>query len=110
MITLQEISRTNILAVLALDVADDQRDVYPRSNGYSIAEGLFPRDDDPVWMRAICDGDEPVGFLMTSEVPERGEYFLWRMMIDARYQGRGYGMQAMKLLIERVERNGNPQS
>jgi diamine N-acetyltransferase len=46
---------------------------------------------------------------MTSEVPERGEYFLWRMMIDGRYQGRGYGMTAMKLLIERIEANGNPQ-
>jgi diamine N-acetyltransferase len=107
MITLDEISRENIYAVLALDVAESQRDDYPRSNAYSIAEGHFPPDDDPVWMRAICMEGDPVGFMMTSEIPERGEYFLWRMMIDERYQGRGYGTDAVRLLIKRIEDNGN---
>lgn len=109
MITLQKISRRNIHAVLALDVAEDQRGVYPRSNAYSIAEGHYPLDSDPVWMRAICDGKDPVGFMMTSEVPDRGEYFLWRLMIDLHHQGRGHGLQAMNLLIERIRRNGNPR-
>ena len=38
--TLEEISRSNVHAVLALDVAEAQRAYYPRSNAYSIAEGL----------------------------------------------------------------------
>ena len=46
---------------------------------------------------------------MTSEVPDDGEYFLWRMMIDERHQGRGYGSEAMQLLIERVKDSGNPR-
>ena len=109
MVTLEEISRANILAVLALDVAERQKGVYPRSNAYSIAEGHFPQDDDPVWMRAICQDGNPVGFMMTSEIPERGEYFLWRMMIGERYQGRGYGADAIRLLIKRIIDNGNPR-
>lgn len=109
MITLEEISKKNVRAVLALDVAEEQRDGYPRSNAWSIVEGFFPMDDDPVWMRAICNSGVPVGFMMTSEVPERGEYFLWRMMIDRRYQGLGYGFEAMHLLIKRIENLGNPQ-
>ena len=44
-----------------------------------------------------------------SEIPERGEYFLWRMMIDERYQGRGYGADAIRLLIKRIIDNGNPR-
>ena len=73
-------------------------------NPSSVLVPSYPPDDDPVWMRAIYAGDTPVGFLMTSEAPDRGDYFLWRLMIDARFQGNGYGEQAVKLLIERIRR------
>ena len=58
-------------------------------NPSSVLVPSYPPDDDPVWMRAIYAGDTPVGFLMTSEAPDRGDYFLWRLMIDARFQGDG---------------------
>jgi diamine N-acetyltransferase len=106
-VTLREITPENIRAVLGLSVAPEQRSVYPRSNGYSIAEGHYPDDDDPVWMRVIYANETPVGFLMTSEAPDRGEYFLWRLMVDAEHQGKGYGSRAMKLLIERIRASGN---
>ena len=102
-VTLREITRDNIRAVLALEVSDRQKKVYPRSNGYSIAEGHYPPDDDPVWMRAIYAGEEPVGFLMTSEAPEKGEYAIWRIMVDESHQGRGYGARAIDLLVERIK-------
>ncbi|MFB9900382.1 GNAT family N-acetyltransferase [Cerasicoccus arenae] len=104
-----EITRHNIKAVLALEVSLEQKKVYPRSNAYSIAEGHFSADDDPVWMRAIYADETPVGFLMTSEVPEDGIYFLWRIMIDQHHQGRGYGRRAVELLVQRIQKNGNPQ-
>jgi diamine N-acetyltransferase len=106
-VTLREITPENIRAVLRLSVAPEQRSVYPRSNGYSIAEGHYPDDDDPVWMRVIYANETPVGFLMTSEAPDRGEYFVWRLMVDAEHQGKGYGSRAMKLLIERIRASGN---
>ena len=106
-VTLREITPENIRAVLGLSVAPEQRSVYPRSNGYSIAEGHYPGDDDPVWMRVIYANETPVGFLMTSEAPDRGEYFVWRLMVDAEHQGKGYGSRAMKLLIERIRASGN---
>jgi diamine N-acetyltransferase len=109
-VSLREITSENIKAVLALRVADEQKKVYPRSNGYSIAEGHYPADDDPVWMRAIYTGEVPVGFLMTSEAPDRGEYFLWRLMIDARHQGRGYASRAVELLVERIKASGNAKA
>jgi diamine N-acetyltransferase len=102
-VSLRQITSENLEAILALRVTDDQRKVYPRSNAYSIAEGHHPPDDDPVWMRAVYAGDVPVGFLMTSEAPERGEYFLWRLMIDADHQGSGYGSRAVELLIDRIK-------
>lgn len=109
MITLDEISGSNIHAVLALEVSEAQKPYYPRSNAYSIAEGLFPPDNDTVWMKAICNDGKPVGFMMTSEAPDVGDYFLWRMMIDERYQREGYGAQAMKLFINRIRNTANPR-
>ena len=109
-VTLREITSHNLHAILELSVAEDQVPAYPRSNAYSIAEAHYPPDNDPVWLRAIYAGETPVGFMMTSEAPEKGEYFLWRLMIDQRFQGRGYGRHAVQLLIERIRRTSNPKS
>jgi diamine N-acetyltransferase len=108
-VSLREISSDNLHAVLGLSVTDQQREVYPRSNGWSIAEGHYPPDDDLVWMRAIYAGDTPVGFMMTSEAGEQGKYFLWRLMIDADHQGRGYGFEALAQLIARISDTPNPE-
>lgn len=102
-VSLREITRDNIRAILALKVSEKQKKVYPRSNAYSIAEGHYPPDDDPVWMRAIYADEEPVGFLMTSEDREAGEYAIWRMMVDKTHQCKGYGTRAIDLLIKRVK-------
>ena len=33
---------------------------------------------------------------------EKGFYFLWRLMIDSRFQGRGYGRRAVEALVRHV--------
>ncbi len=109
-VTLREITSENLHAILELSVADHQLKAYPPSNAYSIAEAHYSADDDPVWLRAIYAGATPVGFMMTSEAPAQGEYFLWRLMIDQRYQGSGYGARAVQLLIERIRQTDNPKT
>ena len=54
------------------------------------------------WFRAIYAGETPVGFLMLYDNPEKPVYFIWRLMIDARYQENGFGRRAVELLIEHV--------
>jgi diamine N-acetyltransferase len=39
---------------------------------------------------------------MLYDDPERPEYYLWRLMIDAAHQRRGYGREALRLLCDRV--------
>lgn len=39
---------------------------------------------------------------MVDENPEAREYFLWRFMIAAEHQGKGYGRRALDLVVERV--------
>ena len=48
--------------------------------------------------RAIYAGDEPVGFAMWRE--RDGEVYLARLLVDHRHQGRGYGREAIRLVVE----------
>jgi diamine N-acetyltransferase len=48
------------------------------------------------WYRPVYAGGEPVGFVMLSwdvePQPEIiGPWVLWKLLVDARHQGRGYG-------------------
>jgi len=44
---------------------------------------------------------------MLEDKPEEAEYYLWRFMIDARYQSMGFGRRSLLLLIDRVKTRPN---
>jgi diamine N-acetyltransferase len=108
-VTLREVTADNLGAILALEVFDEQRD-YVASNAKSIAQAHFHQE---AWFRAVYAGDIPVGFLMLhdenlrNEVRQNDYYFLWRLMIDKRYQKFGFGRRAVQLLIEHVKQRPN---
>lgn len=97
-VSLCEVTRENLYQVLNLSVADSQKGLVA-SNAKSIAEAHYAED---AWFRAIYANETPVGFVMLSDVPEKAEYYLWRMMVDATHQGKGYGRRAVELLVEHV--------
>jgi len=80
-------------------------------NAHSIAEAHF---SDSAWFRAIYDGDTPVGFIMTHTGSDYEDgidcpgVFLWRFMIAAPYQGKGYGKRALEKLIQHLKAMGVP--
>ena len=102
-VSLREITAANRDAVARLAVTADQENYVE-----GIAESLVEAADTPgacPWFRAIYAGEEPVGFVMISDgIPaERteylGPYYLWRLLIDERHQGRGYGSSALDLVV-----------
>lgn len=97
-VRLVEITRENLMDVIRLEVAPSQRR-FVASNAVSIAQAHF---HEQAWMRAIAAGEELVGFVLLSEDPSQSEYCVWRFMIDARHQGRGFGRAAMARVVERV--------
>ena len=97
-VTLREVTADTVRTICRLDVHEDQRQ-FVAPNAVSIAQAYF---SEHAWFRAIYAGDTPVGFLMLEDRPEKPEYYLWRFMIDARYQGMGFGRKALELLIEHV--------
>ncbi len=98
-VTLREIHKENLGAILRLSVAEHQTE-FVASNAVSIAQAHF--DPEVAWFRAIYADETPVGFLMLYDEPAKAEYFLWRFMIDQRYQGMDFGRRAVLLLIEHV--------
>jgi diamine N-acetyltransferase len=105
-VTLRPITDDNLPAVLALDVTDVQHN-YVADVAQSLADAEQYPEAMP-WYRAVYAGDEPVGFVMISDnVPPGdptlvGPYFLWRLLIDARHQGRGYGRATLERVLEYV--------
>lgn len=97
-VTLREITSGTVRTICGLQVTEDQKN-FVAPNAVSIAQGHF---EESSWMRAIYADDTPVGFVMTAEDPEDGTYYVWRFMIDGRYQGHGFGRHAMDLLLSRI--------
>lgn len=93
-------------AVEALTVTSVQSE-YVTGVADSLVEAAETPDACP-WYRAVYADDEPVGFVMLSDGitvvnPDYlGPYYLWRLLIDQRHQGRGYGSAALRLAIEHV--------
>jgi diamine N-acetyltransferase len=99
-VTLREITRETVRTITDLKVAPEQTG-FVATNAESIAQAYFDRD--VAWFRAVYADEVPVGFIMLEDDAVNQEYYLWRFMIDARYQGRGYGRRALELLVEYVK-------
>ena len=109
-VALREITDSNLGAVLALRVAPAQE----RFVG-TVAGALEDAREIPEakpWYRAVYADDDPVGFVMLSwdVTPDPpviiGPWFLWKILIDERHQGRGYGREALQLVADMVGANG----
>jgi len=103
-ITLREITTDTVRAICRLKVAPEQEQ-FVAPNAVSLAEAYFARET--AWFRAIYAGDEPVGFLMLEDHAGEKPYYLWRFMIDARFQRRGIGQRALELLFAHLATRPN---
>jgi len=97
-VSFRKVTKDNLSDVLRLKVKPEQ-EKFVAGNAVSIAEAHF---EEKAWFRAIYADETPVGFVMLYDDPETSDYFLWRFMIGARYQGLSYGHKALALLIEYV--------
>ena len=105
-VTLREITEDTLRSVLRLEVSEDQKK-FVAPNAVSVAQAHY---SEHAWYRAIYAGETPVGFVMLYINPAEADYFIWRYMIDARYQGKGYGFQAMQQVVDYVKTLPNATS
>lgn len=97
-VSLREVTADTVRAIIRLKVKPEQTQ-FVAENATSIAQAYF---EPKAWFRAIYAGETPVGFVMLFDDPETPEYFLWRYMIDGRYQKMGFGRRALQLFIDHV--------
>ena len=94
MINLKEIKVKNFWEVISLKVAAGQT---VASNVVSLAQTYVHHEFTPF---AIYKDEILVGFLMYTINHEERRYEIDRIMIDEKYQKKGYGKETMETLIE----------
>ncbi len=97
-ISLRPVTQENFHHVIHLKVREDQKG-FVATNAESLAEAyVFPYR----YPLAIYADETPIGFLLYVYLEERQQHWIFRLMIAAENQRRGYGRTAMRLLIERM--------
>ena len=101
MVSLRPITDDNREAVEALRVSAAQERFVS-----GVAESLLEAAEEPdgralYW--AVYAGETPVGFVMIADEVGSSEYiphYLWKLLIDERYQRRGFGTATLDLIVE----------
>ena len=113
MLRLENVNAKNVWDILKLQVSDNQKS-FVADNDISIIEAYTTiTGNGYAFPFGIYEDDTPVGFLMIGydvdeyweDAPEiaRENYNLWRLMIDEKQQGKGYGKEAVKLALDYIK-------
>lgn len=109
-IHLEKVTKENAYRLTLLKVNKEQKE-YVAENKWSLVNAyLATVEGKPVYPFGIYLGKKPMGFVMIGYDayfledgdPDilKGTYFIWRMMIDKKYQGKGYGKKAFQLALD----------
>ena len=104
---MRTVTEANVDTLIQLDVAPDQQGLVG-SVAKSIAQASVRTPGRPL---GIYDGDTPVGLLLLWDVrrdPDEpaDQLYVWRIMVDASHQRKGYGAQTMRWVIDEARRLG----
>ena len=113
MFRIEKINGKNVWEILKLRVSESQKE-FVAANDVSIIEAYTTVTANGfAFPFGIYDGKTPVGFMMIGydsadyweDVPDiaRGNYSLWRLMIDENYQKKGFGREAVALGLDFIK-------
>ena len=107
-VDLIDVTKENWLQVLFLTTNAGENptlcEEFVASNALSIVQSIF----ETGWIvKAVEVEGNIVGFAMYGYNEEQQFYELCRIMIDYKYQGKGYGTAAIRLVIEEMKKDEN---
>ena len=107
---LEKITFDNYEKLTRLSVRKDQWNFVAANSRSLVHVGIWLSMGKHAYPFGIYLGKKAIGFVMIGYDgydaddgdPEfmKNSYFIWRFMIDKRYQGNGYGKQAFKLALD----------
>lgn len=110
MLKLKKINRNSIGKILKLEVFDNQKSFVATNNSSIIEAYIALTENNHVFTFGIYNDATPIGFLMIGfdvnsddeSTPKiaKGNYNIWRLMIDKKFQGKGFGKKAMDIALE----------
>ena len=113
MLELKKINRNNIGEILKLEVFDNQKSFVATNNSSIIEAYIAITENNHVFTFGIYKDNTPIGFLMIGfdvnsddeGAPRiaKGNYNIWRLMIDRKFQVKGFGKKAINLALEFVK-------
>lgn len=99
-ITFREITSDNYSQVLNLKITPEQEAAkFVSPVVRSLADAWFYRDEGIAYPKAVYEDEDLVGFIMYELDTEEQQVFIWRFLIDQRYQGKGYGRQTIEAVL-----------
>lgn len=98
MLQLRPITKDNWIKAISLKVREDQMN-FVASNAVSLAQLNFL---DNFYAKGIYLEDEMIGFTLDGIDEDEQQYWIYRMMIDKKFQGKGYGKKAIQLIIDDI--------
>ena len=107
MVSLRPITDANRESIEALAVTPDQ-ERFVSGVPESILEAAEEPDARALYW-AIYDDETPVGFVMIADEVGSSDYiahFLWKLLVDERYQRRGFGAATLDLIVEYFRNRG----
>ena len=100
-ITFREITSDNYSQVLNLKITPEQEAAkFVSPVVRSLADAWFYREEGIAYPKAVYADEDLVGFIMYELDTEEQQVFIWRFLIDQRYQGKGYGRQTIEVVME----------
>ncbi|NQF14439.1 GNAT family N-acetyltransferase [Brevibacillus sp. HB1.3] len=109
-ISLRDVTRENFWSCILLKSMNYKGlhlfEEHVTSNAFSLAQAKVETEWIP---KAIYADDQLVGFTMYGFEMKNSFYFITRLMIDYRHQGKGYGKAAMLLVIEELKNMGTQE-
>lgn len=99
-VTLKCITEDNFLDAFHLKLRKDQKEFVSHPIR-SLAQAYVYRNQCQPF--GIYQDEEMVGYVMVIYDYDVPEYDIWHMMIDETRQGKGYGKEALKRVLEYIE-------
>ena len=93
MLQIRPVTRENLDEVLTLRVHESQR-AFVSTTAESLAEAYVY--GDTAFPFSLYDDETIIGFIMMGYYEAKDYYTLWKLLIDEKYQGRGYGRRALE--------------